>query len=75
MNKLVFLILTAIFSLAFISAAQAQQATATLTGVATDPNGAVIPGASYYGEQSDQPFAHGYDERRRRLCNFEFASW
>jgi outer membrane receptor protein involved in Fe transport len=46
MNKLVFLVVTFIFSLAFINSAQAQQATATLTGVVTDQAGAVIPGAN-----------------------------
>ena len=46
MNKLVFLVMTFIFSLVFFNAAQAQQATATLTGVVTDPTGAVIPGAN-----------------------------
>lgn len=46
MKHLSYLILTVIFSLSLSFAIQAQQATATLTGVVTDPNGAVIQGAT-----------------------------
>lgn len=46
MNKFAFIVLTFVFSFVLLSgAAQAQQATATLTGVVTDPNGAAISGA------------------------------
>ena len=43
---IVHLILTVIFCASTAISSQAQQATATLTGVVTDPNGAVIPGAT-----------------------------
>jgi len=43
---IVHLILAISFFGLFANASQAQQATATLTGVVTDSNGAVIPGAS-----------------------------
>jgi len=43
---IVHLILAISFFGLFANTSQAQQATTTLTGVVTDPNGAVIPGAT-----------------------------
>lgn len=45
-NLIIHLILVVSFFGLFTNTSPAQQATATLTGVVTDPNGAVIPGAS-----------------------------
>lgn len=45
-NLIVHLILAVSFFGLFANTSQAQQATATLTGVVTDPNGAVIPGTT-----------------------------
>ena len=45
-NLIIHLILAISFFSLFANAGQAQQATATLTGVVTDPNGAVISGAT-----------------------------